>query len=118
MKSQYAKKMQIYFIKPGYQSVAIVPSGEQGDQGEVNYVLIVNQSGGRDNVQQAPLYDFGGDIQGEVVEEMTDEDGTTKRLVKINQLLAKQSLDTITTLNVGDQLMCSYCNYTSPKRYS
>ena len=100
----------------GYQSVAIMASGEGGQSGEVNYVLIVNQnSENKDNVQ-TPMYDFGDDYKGEVVQELLDDNGSVKRLVKINQILGKRSTENIHAIPVGDQLMCSFCNYTSHKR--
>ncbi|XP_060599079.1 transcriptional repressor CTCF-like isoform X2 [Ruditapes philippinarum] len=97
----------------GYQSVAILPSGDTS-QGEVNYVLIVNPAGDKDN-NQGPTYDFGDNITGEVVEEITDETGATKRLVKINQLVRNNTLNLREV--AADQLACSHCDYTSPKKY-
>lgn len=77
-------------------------------------MLIVNPAGDKDNVQ-GPMYDFGDNITGEIVEEVTDENGTTKRLVKINQLVARNNQFNIRDVS-GDQLACSHCDYTSPKK--
>ena len=80
-----------------------------------NYILIVNPSGEKD---QGRVYDFGENLRGEVMEEIIEADGTTKRLVKIVQGSPNQQSPTsISAIPFGDQLMCSYCNYTSPKRY-
>jgi hypothetical protein len=60
------------------------------------------------------MYDFGDNITGEVVEEITDETGATKRLVKINQLVRNNTLNMREV--AADQLACSHCDYTSPKK--
>lgn len=66
---------------------------------------------------QAPTYDFGDNITGEVVEEVTDENGTTKRLVKINQLVARNNQLNVKDVHVpADHLSCTHCDYTSPKK--
>ena len=96
-------------------SVSITPAtqsgGAAGLPGEGNYILIV--CGEKDQTRE---YDFGENLRGEVVEEIVEADGTIKRLVKITQV-APKSPTTISAIPFGDQLMCSYCNYTSPKRY-
>ena len=82
-----------------------------------NYILIVNASGEKD---QGRVYDFGGNLRGEVVEEIMEPDGTTKRLVKVVQLpqiTQNRQSQSPPGIPFGDQLMCTYCNYTSPKRY-
>lgn len=99
----------------GYQSVAILPTGDPCQQ-EVNYVLIVNPAGDKDNVQGS-VYDFGDNVTGEIIEEMTDENGTTKRLVKISQLVAKSNEISAREVAPADQLACTHCDYTSPKKY-
>ena len=45
-----------------------------------SYILIVNTSGEK---EQGKVYDFGGNLRGDVIEEITEPDGTTKRLVKV-----------------------------------
>ena len=82
-----------------------------------SYILIVNTSGEK---EQGKVYDFGGNLRGDVIEEITEPDGTTKRLVKVLQLpqvIENKEGQTLPGIPFGDQLMCNYCNYTSPKRY-
>ena len=94
---------------------ALLAGGDVQLPGPGNYILIVNTSGEKDQRRE---YDFGENLRGEVVEEIIEADGTTKRLVKITQVSPnRQSPTTISAIPFGDQLMCSYCSYTSPKRY-
>jgi len=99
----------------GYQSVAILPTGDAGNQQqEVSYVLIVNPSGD-DKPQQGQIVDFGNNIHGEIVDELVGENGTTKRLVKISNLLQSKSREVILSTE-SDDLSCTMCDYTSPQR--
>lgn len=97
---------------------AVTPTVQSSDGTQLpldgNYILIVNTSGEKD---QDRVYDFGGNLRGEVVEEIIEQDGTTKRLVKIIQIPENRQSPTVSAIPFGDQLMCSFCNYTSPKRY-
>ncbi|XP_060075338.1 transcriptional repressor CTCF-like isoform X2 [Ylistrum balloti] len=100
-----------------FQTVTIVPS-EMNPSGEMSYVLIVSQPDKEDSIgspKQLSL-DMGSvldmkDETQEMVEEIVQEDGTTRRVItivpkRIGLPIAHQA-----------QLMCHYCDYTSPKRY-
>ncbi|XP_025116077.1 uncharacterized protein LOC112577248 isoform X2 [Pomacea canaliculata] len=96
------------------QTLAIVPS--EGENGEVNYVLIMSQPDGtsKELVAQGLTLDASDvfDLKGgsdEFTEEIIEEDGTTKRILKITpkKLFHGNSSD----------LMCHFCAYTSPKPY-
>ncbi|XP_046558877.1 zinc finger protein 184-like [Haliotis rubra] len=98
-----------------FQTVTIVPS-EVGKDGEVSYVLIVSQPDGEKDANGKPIttdmsvFDFKEEAREISTEEIIDEDGTTKRILKITP---KRAFAT----GSPNQLMCHYCNYTSPKRY-
>ena len=87
-----------------YQTLTIMPS-DNNQGGEVSYVLIVSQGDGDKNLS---VYDFKEEAR-EITEEIIEEDGTTKRIVKITP---KKMLHPSPS-----HLMCQYCNYTSPKHY-
>ncbi|KAK7478359.1 hypothetical protein BaRGS_00030363 [Batillaria attramentaria] len=95
------------------QTLAVVPS--EGENGEVNYILIVSQPDGANKVlvTQGISLDMNTMLNlkeaGELTEEMVEEDGTTKRILKI---VPKRIFP-----EANSDLMCHYCNYTSPKRY-
>ncbi|KAL3859331.1 hypothetical protein ACJMK2_009556 [Sinanodonta woodiana] len=97
-----------------YQTVTLVPSGEVNQSGEVNYVLIVNQPGGDKDHQS--MFDMSGESRGDVIEEIIDADGITRKIVRINPI-DKRTLMNMQGVQLGDQLVCNYCDYTSPKRY-
>ncbi|KAL8616375.1 hypothetical protein ACOMHN_032229 [Nucella lapillus] len=96
------------------QTVAILPS--EGQNGEMNYVLIVTQPDGSNkelNAQGISL-DTSSVIglkeeASELTEEYIEVDGTLKRILKITPKKIYP--------NLNSDLMCTYCNYTSPKRY-
>ena len=107
-------------LKPAARQIISHPLSAEEQPADGSYILIVNASGEK---EQGKVYDFGGNLRGDVIEEITEPDGTTKRLVKVLQLPGppanteykdKQALPVIP---FGDQLMCNYCNYTSPKKY-
>lgn len=85
-----------------YQTVTIVPS-DVDQSGEMSYVLIVSQPEKQDEEEKQitdadmSVYDFKEDRSG------------------MNRGMRMQPRKPITGL--PSQLMCSYCNYTSPKRY-
>lgn len=98
-----------------FQTVTIVPS-ELNQSGEMSYVLIVAQpdkEGGSPKqlaLDMSSVLDLKDDSQ-ELVEEIVQEDGTTRRIVtfipkRLTMPMTHQA-----------QLMCHYCDYTSPKRY-
>ena len=110
--------------------MTIVPTSEVNPSGEVSYVLIVSQPDSEEKSDPADLsvFDFkeerglvGTGVEGEGVGVDEGEDGaegmgasvggetpgTKKGLVKFNM---GGRTRTVT------QLMCNYCNYTSPKR--
>ena len=96
------------------QTLAIVPS--EGQNGEVNYVLVVTQPDGtnRELTAQGISLDMSSILSlkeepGELTEEYIEEDGTLKRILKLTPKKLFPSLNS--------ELTCTYCNYTSPKRY-
>lgn len=97
-----------------FQTVTIVPS-EVNQGGEVSYVLIVSQGEGdkaaahEDEDLDLSVYDFKEDKGGEL--SASDLTGDRKGV----KFLPKKG--TSTPLQSSQQLMCNYCNYTSPKRY-
>lgn len=105
-----------------YQTVTIIPSAvAQG--GEVSYVLIVSHPDGEqekegDENMDMSVYDFKEEVKGvgnvQTVEEEEEEceeeedDGTQRKLMRLSPKKSHM---------MQAQLMCNYCNYTSPKRY-
>lgn len=92
-----------------YQTVTIVPSDT--NQGEVSYVLIVQQDGDgkdEDNAedQDMTVYDFDEAEENGLMDSEAEDDKS-----KIVKILPRKS-QTVTQAH-----MCNYCNYTSPKRY-
>ena len=86
----------------GFQTVTIVPS-EVNQNGEVSYMLIVSQ----------PDDDKGGDMS---VFDFKEE----KQMERANAEEAKKAKQAGRSQSFGGQpaqLMCNYCNYTSPKRF-
>ncbi|XP_064598928.1 RE1-silencing transcription factor-like isoform X2 [Liolophura sinensis] len=106
---------QVILNTPGnsYQTVTIMPS-ELNQGGEVSYVLIVSQPEGeregstRGMGVDMSVYDFTRDDTREVIEEIIDEHGTARKIIRLKKPGSPTS---------PSQLMCHYCNYTSPKRY-
>ncbi|XP_052061076.1 uncharacterized protein LOC127701273 isoform X3 [Mytilus californianus] len=105
-----------------FQTVSIVPTSvDQG--GEMNYVLIVSQPDGEkeggspkqfalDMGMFQPVFDFK---EGQnMVEEVVDDDGTTRKIIRVNSMNPKK-FDMIPS--PVTQLQCHYCSYTAPKRY-
>ena len=95
------------------QTMTLVPSEIQQD-GEVKYVLVVSQQPDATQVvteeQQSinldmSIYDFKEDKSGQE----TKSAATPKKVIKVSPKK--------TPGGVQAQLMCNYCNYTSPKRY-
>lgn len=92
-----------------YQTVTIVPSDTA--QGEVSYVLIVQQDdNGKEDEEGAEdqdmtVYDFDENEEGGMVDSEAEDDKS-----KIVKILPRKS-QTVTQAH-----MCNYCNYTSPKR--
>ncbi|XP_070194040.1 uncharacterized protein [Littorina saxatilis] len=96
------------------QTLAIVPS--EGQNGEVNYVLVVAQPDGtnKELAAQGISLDMNSVLglkeeASELTEEYVEEGGTIKRILKITPRKMISSLNS--------ELTCTYCNYTSPKRY-
>lgn len=87
-----------------YQTLTFMPT-ENRQGGEVSYLLIVSQGGGDKDLS---VYDYKEDSR-EIKEEVIEENGLTKRIIKITSKKLLQPSPT--------QLMCQYCNYTSPKHY-
>lgn len=97
--------------------------GDNGGDGEVSYVYImddketVGDDGTNedlaDNVVEEKVYEF------EEEEELTDDDGTIKKEKrKTNASISSSSAKATKKSQVSLAMhMCSYCNYTSPKRY-
>lgn len=106
---------QVILNTPGnsYQTVTIMPS-ELNQGGEVSYVLIVSQpesereGAARGMGVDMSVYDFTRDDSREVIEEIIDEHGTARKIIRLKKPGSPTS---------PSQLMCHYCNYTSPKRY-
>lgn len=92
-----------------YQTVTIVPS-EVNENGEVSYVLIVSQPDDgtkqeEDDDMDMSIYDFKDENLH------ADDDGVVRRMKTIpSKKVHHPQMQT-------QQLMCNYCNYTSPKRY-
>ncbi|XP_071174495.1 uncharacterized protein [Mytilus edulis] len=105
-----------------FQTVSIVPTSvDQG--GEMNYVLIVSQPDGEkeggspkqfalDMGMFQPVFDFK-DGQN-MVEEVVDDDGTTRKIIRVNSVNPKK-FEMVPS--PAAQLQCHYCSYTAPKRY-
>lgn len=105
-----------------FQTVSIVPTSvDQG--GEMNYVLIVSQPDGEkeggspkqfalDMGMFQPVFDFK-DGQN-MVEEVVDDDGTTRKIIRVNSVNPKK-FEMVPS--PATQLQCHYCSYTAPKRY-
>lgn len=115
-----------------YQTVTIVPQDAGAAGGEVSYVLIVSQDATnagtatatlqpvgqvavkKDPQQDISVYEFDDTVshkqtgQQVVTRAQLDSDGKV-RTVKVVQ---KKVVQTLTQAH-----MCTYCNYTSPKRY-
>ncbi|KAL4234182.1 hypothetical protein ACF0H5_005835 [Mactra antiquata] len=102
--------------EPGYQSVAILSNEDGNQDGEVNYVLIVNPNGDKTNVQ-GPSFDLRDNLNGEIYEELAGDSGVTQHFVKINQLLTSGNQIHTSQGTAEDPLSCSHCDYTSTKKY-
>lgn len=96
------------------QTVAVLPA--EGQHGELNYLLIVSQPDGtnKELTAQGISLDTNSLIglkeeASELTEEYIEVDGTVKRILK---LTPKKIFP-----NLNSDLTCTYCNYTSPKRY-
>jgi len=113
-----------------YQTVTIVPSSVN-PSGEVSYMLIVSQEqddGCLDKGENPDLsvFDFkeegaggrGGadddEGDGELEE---DEEQEQEQTEKVFVRKEPQQRSHATPTNTVTQLMCNYCNYTSPKRF-
>lgn len=99
-----------------YQTVTIVPS--EAANGEVSYVLIVQQPDEAASEQcemeaqpdaNLTVYDFDETEELEITHNMMDSDDEDDKS-KIIKLPLKKSQ------SVAAAHMCTYCNYTSPKR--
>lgn len=100
-----------------YQTVTIVPS--EAANGEVSYVLIVQQPDEKASEQcevvdtqpeaNLTVYDFDETEELEITHNMMDSDDEDDKS-KIIKLPQKKSQP------VAAAHMCTYCNYTSPKR--
>ena len=85
-----------------YQTVTIVPNQE--NNGEVSYVLIVEQAGDQEKKPGiGEVYDFETENDPDYEEEEPDD----KKMMKARP---RQVVG-------GTAHMCNYCNYTTPKRY-
>ena len=86
-----------------YQTDTIVPNQE--NNGEVSYVLIVEQAGEQEKKPgMGEVYDFETENDPDYEEE---EEPDEKKMMKIRP---RQVVG-------GTAHMCNYCNYTTPKRY-
>ena len=99
-----------------YQTVTIVPS-EVNQGGEVSYVLIVSQpEEGKDESGNLDMsvYDFKEEAKGVDDEDtLEEEESPNTSIRKVVRVTPRRS----TSSQIQSQLMCNYCNYTSPKRY-
>lgn len=94
-----------------YQTVTIVPSDT--NPGEVSYVLIVSQPEESKDEKELSLdmsvYDFNeGEKHSELITSEFANDANKMHTIKITPKKSQQ---------ITQPHMCSYCNYTSPKRY-
>ncbi|CAL1536834.1 unnamed protein product [Lymnaea stagnalis] len=94
----------------GFQTITIMPS-DLNQSGDMNYVFIMAPTdGSKDGTQQlAQVLDLKQENQ-EYSEELMEINGEVKRVLRV---VPKKCLPA----NFGTQLMCDYCDYTSPKRY-
>lgn len=97
-----------------YQTVTIVPS-EVNQGGDVSYVLIVSQPDGESGVKDEKdinidmsIYDFKEE-KGAFEEFEDAQESPAKKVIRVTPKR--------TPTGMQAQLMCNYCNYTSPKRY-
>ena len=97
-----------------YQTVTIVPS-DVNQGGEVSYVLIVSQGDEtkQENVDMS-VYDFKEEAK--IFDEQADEDAPMEQTTP-RKIIRHHPIQRKTPASVHTQLMCNYCNYTSPKRY-
>ena len=103
----------ILFSGAAFQTVTIVPTSQVNQSGEVSYVLIVSPPGEEKNADLS-VYDFKEEknaILAATADNDDQEEAEDDEDVRANDMRkfypARQS----------QQLMCNYCNYTSPKRY-
>lgn len=111
-----------------YQTVTIVPSevnqggevrSEVNQGGEVSEVLIVSQPDEQGQARADPnlnldmsVFDFKEDnkgVGGQEEDEPEVAEGGFKKIIKVTPKKTSHGMQA--------QLMCNYCNYTSPKRY-
>ncbi|GFR59730.1 transcriptional repressor CTCF [Elysia marginata] len=98
----------------GYQTFNVLPTDL--NQEGMNYVLVMTPQDGDDKQAVAQLVDLKQESQ-EVREELVEVNGEVKRVL---HMVPKKAYPTPTGnggVNNGTQLMCDYCDYTSPKRY-
>ncbi|BFZ19819.1 hypothetical protein BsWGS_22858 [Bradybaena similaris] len=95
----------------GYQTITILPS-ELSQNGDMNYVLIMApQEAQKDDSQPlAQVVEGLKQETQELSEELVEINGEMKRVLRV---IPKKFI----AANFGAQLMCDYCDYTSPKRY-
>jgi len=88
-----------------YQTVTIVPNQE--NNGEVSYVLIVqqNDTGEKKGGEMGEVYDF--ETENDPDYEEVEEDAEEKSRIKYKP----------TQVVGGTAFTCNYCNYSTPKRY-
>ncbi|CAG5122138.1 unnamed protein product, partial [Candidula unifasciata] len=95
----------------GYQTITILPT-ELNQNGDMNYVLIMAPQ----EVQKGDSQPLAQVVEGlkqetqELSEELVEINGEVKRVLRV---IPKKYI----AANFGAQLMCDYCDYTSPKRY-
>ncbi|KAK6983201.1 transcriptional repressor CTCF, partial [Biomphalaria glabrata] len=93
----------------GFQTITIMPP-ELSQGGEMNYVIMAPQDGSKESNQQ----------MAEILDIMKENPDYSEGLLEINgevkhvlRVVPKKFL----TANFDMQLVCDYCDYTSPKRY-
>ena len=90
--------------------MTIVPTSQVNQSGEVSYVLIVSPPG-EEKGSDLSVYDFKEEKAGVAnTAADDDEDEEAEEDVRANDMRKYHTRQT-------QQLMCNYCNYTSPKRY-
>ncbi|KAH9490430.1 hypothetical protein Btru_034862 [Bulinus truncatus] len=94
----------------GFQTITIMPP-DLSNGADMNYVLIMApQDVSKDSAQQlAQILDLKHETQ-EISEDLVEINGEVKRVLRV---VPKKFL----AANFGMQLVCDYCDYTSPKRY-
>ncbi|RUS88337.1 hypothetical protein EGW08_003908, partial [Elysia chlorotica] len=98
----------------GYQTISVLPT--ELNQDGMNYVLVMTPQEGDDKQSVAQLVDLKQESQ-EIREELMEVNGEVRRVLHMVPKKLYPSPSVSGGVNMGAQLMCDYCDYTSSKRY-